>query len=200
MGQKNLKRALSLLIAITLAVGGFFLWRHEQAKVLDYHLLAAAKNGNVETVAGLLRRGARVNAKFGGNGETALHRATAHGHSKIVKFLLEQGADVNAPDDVGATALISASYHGYTETVRILLNAGADVNAKDTRHNFTALHEAARKGHLEIVKILVAKGADINIRTVDGRTALARAEAEGHIEIAKVLRDAEKATRAGLAK
>jgi serine/threonine-protein phosphatase 6 regulatory ankyrin repeat subunit B len=190
MKYKFQKRILVVLIVIALVVLGLFIWSYEQPKLLNYKLLAAAQNGNIEVIGNLLNQGIRVDEKFGGDGDTALYRAAAYGHTKAVKFLLEHGADVNASNDVGTTALISSSYHGYAEIVSILLNAGADVNAMDTRHNFTALQEAARKGHLEIVKMLIARGADINIKTVDGRTALERAETEGYTEIVKVLKEA----------
>ena len=45
-------------------------------------------------------------------GNTALHRASYHGHLEIVQLLLCQGADVNIRDNHGSTALDLASYRG----------------------------------------------------------------------------------------
>lgn len=45
------------------------------------------------------RCGANVNMR-GPEGETALHLAAAGGHHDVVKFLLNEGADVDLQDDV----------------------------------------------------------------------------------------------------
>ena len=58
-------------------------------------------------------------------GNTALILASRFGSSKIVKALLDAGANVNAENDRGYTALRQAKKHGYTETARILIEHGA---------------------------------------------------------------------------
>lgn len=60
---------------------------------------------------------------------TALMLASENGYAKVVRLLLEAGADINAAKFDGATALMLASQIGNTEVVRILLNHGAKVNA-----------------------------------------------------------------------
>lgn len=47
----------------------------------------------------MCRCGANVNMR-GPEGETALHLAAAGGHHDVVKFLLNEGADVDVQDDV----------------------------------------------------------------------------------------------------
>ena len=53
--------------------------------------------------------------------------ATIHKHTKIVKLLLERGADINKRDIYGVTALIWAAHFGHSETVATLLDRGADL-------------------------------------------------------------------------
>jgi Ankyrin repeats (3 copies) len=73
-------------------------------------------------------------------------------HPKIVKRLLEAGANPNLVCGEGETALTVAADHGNTEIVRLLLAAGADRNYKTPWG--TAAEIAQRKGHAEIVSLL----------------------------------------------
>ena len=52
--------------------------------------------------------------------------ASESGNTKMVKELIDNGADVNAKDNRGKTALMRASQRGHTEVVSLLKNAGAE--------------------------------------------------------------------------
>ena len=52
---------------------------------------------------------------------------------EVVKFLVENGADVNTSDDYGKTILMSAVSNGDKEIVEFLLDAGANTSAKDEK-------------------------------------------------------------------
>ena len=84
----------------------------------------------------------------------AVRWASYDGHLEIVKYLVENGADIT---DENNQALRYASYYGYLELVKYLVENGSDVNAED---NY-ALREASENGHLEIVKYLTEHVADI---------------------------------------
>src|SRR5579862_5522357 len=58
-------------------------------------LMTAARTGNTAVMRALLQRDARVEARDGFYGETALHWATAEDHADAVTVLLDAGADVN---------------------------------------------------------------------------------------------------------
>ena len=53
------------------------------------------------------------------------------GQREIIRYLLSEGADIEAKDKYGGTALSRAAQMGHTETVRILLDAGANPNVHD---------------------------------------------------------------------
>ncbi|VUC23003.1 unnamed protein product [Clonostachys rosea] len=102
------------------------------------------------------------------------------------RFLLENGADINAQGGTYSTALQAASVEGHMEIAQLLIKNGADINAQGGRYN-TALQAASAKGHTEIAEILIQKGADINAQGGFYGNALQAASAEGHTEIAEML-------------
>jgi ankyrin repeat protein len=108
----------------------------------------------------------------------------------IVKFLLDNGADVNAKGGFQSYALLVASKQGHEEIVQLLIERDADVNAVNPRrHN--ALMEASSSGHTRIVKLLLERGVDVNARGALGRNALALAAAssQGHTQTLQLLLD-----------
>lgn len=105
----------------------------------ETQLLNAAVEGDGERVAFALKAGANINAQcvigisWEGPGPrtTALMLASIRGHERIVKALIEAGADVNVVNRFGLTALLGASYCGHTEIVKALIEADADIDAMD---------------------------------------------------------------------
>ena len=63
----------------------------------------------------MVRNGADVNVTNNKNKDTALVWASLSGHLEIVKYLVQNGADVNGTNDVNNTALIEASLFGHIE-------------------------------------------------------------------------------------
>ncbi|MDO9542595.1 MAG: ankyrin repeat domain-containing protein [Kiritimatiellia bacterium] len=84
----------------------------------------------------LVKAGADVSVmgrKYGVLRLAPLHLAAEEGHDEMVKFLLSQCADVNAPTE-GAnriTPLHFAAAKGHAAVVETLITAGADINACD---------------------------------------------------------------------
>ena len=64
-----------------------------------------------------------VNVKTN-NGYSALHLAAARGHTKVAKFLIEQGAELNCKDEFGKTPLESSETAAKFETLRVMFSAG----------------------------------------------------------------------------
>ena len=122
-------------------------------------LIKASRDGDTNTVRKLLKRGANINAGLYYNNETSLICASSHKHLNLVKYLIQNGADVNIPDKTGRTPLIHASASGSLEIVKYLIEHGAEVN-HTTDSKITALIWAIKFGRLTITKYLVQHGAD----------------------------------------
>jgi ankyrin repeat protein len=93
------------------------------AKQLHY----AAQDGNIEEVARLVGEGFAIN-QFDYLSRTPLHYAVEGEHYLVAKWLLENGADVNANEEekIGETALSLAAQGAYPEIVELLLRHGAN--------------------------------------------------------------------------
>lgn len=102
----------------------------------------------------------------------ALSEAIPAGDAATVRALLDEGADVNAPNEQGMTPLFMAARSGDTEIVRLLLEASADVNATFNEQHLVPLSAAVAEGYAEVVRLLLEAGADVNVTTSDGTTLL----------------------------
>jgi uncharacterized protein len=110
-----------------------------------------------------------------------LHWASFHGHVRVVRGLLEAGAEINARV-LGHSSLMLASSKGHEDVVKCLLSHGADVDI--TAGRVTALTNAAFYNHPGILSILFDHGANFNLWhwwTVIHAASL------GHLEVARLL-------------
>ncbi len=128
----------------------------------DEMFIEAAQLGNMEDILKYHELGADINSKdiFSWN---ALMWACQEGHIYIVKYLIDNGSDVNYMEEFnGWTALIAASFKGHIEAVILLLDAGADVNPDVSGFDSTStpLKYARRFRHTDIVNLLIDAGAE----------------------------------------
>ena len=114
--------------------------------------------------------------------------AVMHGDKAAVEKLLDQHADVNAPQNDGATALHWAAYRSDKELVDRLLRAGANPKAAN-RDGATPLWLASINGDAGIIEALLKAGADANEHLPLGRTPLMAASRTGKVDAINVLLD-----------
>lgn len=105
-------------------------------------LMIASLLGDNELVKAMVERGAEINKP----GWTPLAYAATNGHTKIVQFLLDHSAYIDAAAPNGTTPLMMAAYFGHDTTVKVLLDEGADAALKN-QLGFTALDLAKQRGH-----------------------------------------------------
>ena len=102
--------------------------------------------------------------------------------------LVDQHADVNAPQADGATALHWAVFRSDKEMVDLLIRAGANAKAAN-REGATPLWLASVNGDAAIIAALINAGADPNEKLPLGRTPLMEASRTGNVDAMKVLLD-----------
>ena len=125
------------------------------------------------------------------HGNASLIWAVKEGRLDIVKYLVEQEANVNQADKDGDTPLNWAAKKGHLDIVEYLVEHRADVNQAN-KYGDTPLISAVRNGHLNVVKYLIEHGADFYKRNNDGNTPLYLADKRGHSNIVEYLRNLER--------
>lgn len=117
-------------------------------------LIRAAERGDLAIARLLVDAGAAVDDTCGcATGETPLWAAAVTDYPEVVAFLLDRGANPNAPGALGHTALHIAAMRGWPNLAQTLLTHGADPNLKDEAGR-TPLEWAELKGHAEVAALL----------------------------------------------
>ena len=120
---------------------------------------------------------------------TEVADAVASKNKQVVRTLLQQKADVNAPQTDGTTALHWAVRWDDLETADLLIKAGANVMASN-RNGATPMYLATVNGTPAMVDMLLRAGADANATFLThGETALMFASRTGNVEVVKMLLD-----------
>ncbi len=119
-------------------------------------------------------------------GRSDVADAVMRGDRTALRTLLQQKADVNAPQADGATALHWAVYRDDPESVDLLIKAGSKIDAKNSE-GITPLHMASLYGNARIIDRLVKAGADPKQRGPAGETMLMLAARNGNPEAVTLL-------------
>ncbi len=172
---------------------------NERSKLLGEHgisnvrkyrpLHIAVIKGDLGTAKYLLEQEATIDAEIDDN-ITAFWLAVMAGSTSMMRFLANQGCDINQEDRTSSTPLHYCSREGKRKAVQCLLELGADIHAQELKLNLdTPLGVAAQKGKTSICQMLTEKGSDINYQNVSGCTPLHMAAMEGHEAVVKYLLD-----------
>ena len=135
-----------------------------QVQENSMELINALKNNNLPLFESLLNKN-NLNTRDGAS-NTLLMIAAKNGYFELVKYLIEEGADINAINSVGQTALNLSIYFAKNDIANFLIQKGADVNKTDSKYILTPLVAAIRSNNLVLGEVLLRKGANIN--TTDG--------------------------------
>eukprot|EP00750_Incisomonas_marina_P029907 INCI7241.6.p2 GENE.INCI7241.6~~INCI7241.6.p2 ORF type:complete len:206 (+),score=44.98 INCI7241.6:267-884(+) len=105
-------------------------------------LQSAAKYEAPDVARALLDHGAPIDGTDKRTESTPLAVASLQGSFKMVRLLVERGADVNRKDKDGRTPLMLASIDGHKNIIEHLIANNADLNLQELKGN-TALQMAA---------------------------------------------------------
>jgi ankyrin repeat protein len=106
---------------------------------------------------------------YDSNGKTKLILATTSNKIDEVKTILDNGANVNQPEQKGlaGTPLMYATSTGNVELCKLLLDRGAKVNDVDANKDH-ALNWATYYGNVKIMKLLIDSGTDLTLKSKHG--------------------------------
>ncbi len=131
----------------------------------------AAGAGDFAAVQEFLEHGMNINARDEETEQTALLAAVDRENFDMVRFLLQNGADINLVGGQGFTPLHRAVLDGTPAMVLLLLDRGAYLEGQDDLGR-TPLILASRYNRVDMVETLLKKGASTQSPDVLGRTPL----------------------------
>jgi len=102
---------------------------------------------------------------------TSLIWATFYDNLDLLKWLIENGADVNHQDKVGYSALHFAGQERRLEPAKLLIDKGAKLEIAD-KHGNTPLVTAIfnSKGDYSLVKLYISNGANLDRENIHEMT------------------------------
>ncbi|AEQ33353.1 ankyrin repeat protein [Megavirus chiliensis] len=84
---------------------------------------------------------------------TPLVEASSSGHTEIVRYLIDNGAEYKKSHGI----LLAAKY-GHHDVVKLFIEKGADLN----EYGFKCIEEVVKKNNIEILKLLINCGIEID--------------------------------------
>jgi ankyrin repeat protein len=134
-------------------------------------IVKAARRGDLEETRRLVQQD-RGLLDAASTRQTPLTAAALGSHVDVIRYLLEEGAQLGRRDPQGWSALDVACYRGHLEAVCVLLAHGADAVAPGAEA-LTPLIHASHQGHADVVALLLAHGCGDIDRQDDNNSGVA---------------------------
>ncbi|MBS9530005.1 ankyrin repeat domain-containing protein [Wolbachia endosymbiont of Rhagoletis cerasi] len=152
MSKISRNKFLWCIVAIVFIVITYYYQKSKAAEDHQKMLEVSAKNCDLDTLKLLIKK-SRGDSRVS---ERALYDAAEKGCLEVVKFLLDEGVDINT-----SLALLSAADSGQLEVVKLLLERGADPYVrgwKGTTPKTIAMkrssYSGSKKPYREIIDLL----------------------------------------------
>ncbi|XP_069139595.1 protein fem-1 homolog C-like [Argopecten irradians] len=165
---------------------GFYQICKENFKEWVTPLWVAVSEEHLSLVKLLVSYGADVNSTTSTN-STAVRCACYCGNLDIVKYLVENGADIHKRNVYGGTCLINAT-KGSLELCQFLISHGIAVNAT-TISGYSAMYHAIELGRLDLVELFLTAGASHFVTITSEVHILYLAAIQGNRTIFNYIRD-----------
>lgn len=153
----------------------------------------AVNFGKPEMTEFLARNGGYLPGSNTIDGWSLLHRACEKGKPRLVKALLDAGANGNEPTKNGATPLLIAVMRAQADVAEILLEYPDVVSGLNNLFTKTdskernAFQLAVERGMSKLVDKMIDKGILPNVRDAEGWTPLQHAITRGDTDMIRVL-------------
>lgn len=183
-GTKNRSRNLGLRLLCFIITFLFIFSVFASQRVADFginSLMYAVSENDYALADSLIWNGIDVNARSD-LGWTALWFAKT---PKMLRYLVERGADVNAVSKFDRTVLakISMDDEAPNPKLKALVELGAEIDSRDSIGVSPLMAASGNVQDNEVLFCLVFLGADINARDSLGRTALMHAANASDVRI-----------------
>jgi ankyrin repeat protein len=145
---------LTLVVVLAIVPSGCSLFKsatYDTAKFQAIH--QAAMDGDINKLNEILQTNPKLVNVPDYDGNTTLHLAAMRGHAEAAHFLLDQGANVNATNNVAMTPLHLAAKEGFVDVVKVLLTGKPKLDIRDSR-GWTPLTWAEQAKHDDIANLL----------------------------------------------
>ncbi|AIM37629.1 hypothetical protein KO02_13790 [Sphingobacterium sp. ML3W] len=130
-------------------------------KRIDLSFIAIEKQEN-ETVKTLFKEvGIHASDR---DGRTLLLNASCYHNLELVKFAVENGANINHQDKLGFTALHFAVQEQHVESITYLLLHKIEIDRQDKYGNSALWRAVMNDVSIEIIAILINNGANPNLQ------------------------------------
>jgi ankyrin repeat protein len=153
---------------------------------LKESLALACREGDLVTVKKILEQGIGIDEKINVEGASALMVAADYKHTDIVRFLLDEGADIHAQDNEGNPFLFYCVFSS-EEILRMAVDSGLDINKQYMGGENAVLHLVYGTDAYEVdpamLRALLSMGADINMTNSEGSCALFEIMESDHFSI-----------------
>jgi len=116
-----------------------------------------------------------------------MHDAAKKGDEVELKWLMSQGANVNAKDNEGRTPIHYAAREGHYKAMDLLIKQNANVNAQD-HNNMTPMHYAVGNNHSAAMELLKKYDANVDAKDINGMTPMHYATENGHFNTMQLLK------------
>ncbi|EHY59408.1 palmitoyltransferase akr1 [Exophiala dermatitidis] len=139
---------------------------------LEEDIMQCARIGALEYIQKMFQSG-KYDAKYKDEqGVTPLHWAAINNQYAVCKYLIEQGAEINAKGgDSNATAVMWASQRCHFYIVNLLLENGADPLLTDGQ-GYNILHLATIDGNALLLTLLLHQDIPVDTPDPQGHTSL----------------------------
>jgi len=127
------------------------------------HCAAGRGEDNVDGVEAAIAKGANINHTEEKSGQTPLMGAVLRGKVGIVRYLLDNEADVTIGEKQGYTPPHGAAFQGRADVMQMLIDHGIDVNVPHEVDGYTPLIRTCwgkKEGHFETFNVLVEHGVN----------------------------------------
>jgi len=142
-------------------------------------IFVAAQRGDVELMRELINSGKASATDRDPQNITPLHWAAINAHIAACRFLLEQGAEVDAlGGDLVATPMQWAARNGYLYIIQLLIAHNADPTITDSQ-GYNSLHLVTHSSSIMPLLYLLHQPINVDSRDSQGHTSLMWAAYQG---------------------